>query len=71
MFHSARVPSLLVTGRPSEPGIQAAWKPNRARGVAHMRLRGMMPSTSVQADRQLPSMTTRSPEERSVAKVCR
>ena len=34
-----------------------------------MRLRGIMPSTSVQADRQLPSMTTRSPDERSMAKA--
>jgi len=63
------VPKVLVTGRPSASGIQAAWKPSRARDVAHMRWRGIMPSTSVQADRQLPSMITRSPVERSMAKV--
>jgi len=30
-----------------------------------------MPSTIVQADRQFPSTTTRSPEERSIAKACK
>jgi len=57
----------LVTGRPSPSGIQAAWKPSRARLVAHIRLWGIRPISSVQADRQLPSITTRSPEDRSAA----
>src|SRR3974390_1012239 len=36
-----------------------------------MRSRGTKPSTSVQADRQVPVMTHFSPDERSVAKACR
>ena len=36
-----------------------------ARRVTQMRLRGTMPSTSVQADRHAPSITTRSPEFRT------
>ena len=36
-----------------------------ARRVTQMRLRGTMPSTSVQAERQAPSMTTFSPELRT------
>ena len=38
-----------------------------ARGVTQMRLRGSDISTSVQAERQGPSMTTRSPDARTVS----
>ena len=57
---------ICVTAR-AQLGFHAAWNPKRAREVAQMRSRGMTPSSSVQAERQLPSTTTRSPEERSVA----
>ena len=36
-----------------------------ARWVTQMRSRGTMPSTRVQADRQAPSIITRSPELRT------
>src|SRR6516225_2918999 len=55
--------------RPSLFGIEAAWKPKRARGVTQIWLEGTSPSTSVQADRQSPSIITRSPVERTLAKV--
>src|ERR1043166_7866996 len=63
--HSAWVPIELGTGLPFGPGIQAAWEPSVARRVTQMRLRGTMPSPSVQADRQAPSITTFSPELRT------
>src|ERR1700748_1131437 len=48
--------------RPRRSIERAAWKPNTARRVTQMRSLGTMLSTSVQADRHGPSMTTRSPE---------
>src|SRR3954462_9032881 len=65
MSHSACVPTELGTGLPFGPGIQAAWNPSVARRVTQILLRGTMPSTSVQADRQAPSITTLSPEFRT------
>src|SRR5581483_11706522 len=54
--------------RPRRSIERAAWKPSTARRVTQMRSRGTMLSTSVQADRQGPSMTTRSPELRTFSK---
>jgi hypothetical protein len=65
------VAARLVTGRPSSPGCQAAWNPSRAFGVTQIRSFGITPSTMVQADRQGPSMITRSPELRSTARFSR
>ena len=65
MSQSAWVPTWLGTGLPFGPGIQAAWKPSIALRVTQMRLRGTMPRTSVQADRQAPSITTFSPDART------
>src|ERR1700748_3230534 len=48
--------------RPRRSIERAAWKPNTARRVTQIRSLGTMLSTSVQADRHGPSMTTRSPE---------
>ena len=48
-----------------------AWKPSTARRVTQMRLRGIVLNTSVQADRQGPSMTTRWPDCRTRAKAAR
>ena len=42
--------------------IAGAWKPRTALEVTQMRLRGIVLSTSVQADRHGPSMMTRSPD---------
>src|SRR5262249_28108783 len=41
--------------------------PNKARGVTQIRSCGIVLSTSVQADRQGPSMITRSPDWRTAA----
>jgi hypothetical protein len=46
---SASVASPLVTKRPSLFGIEAAWKPKRARGVTQICLDGTSPSTIVHA----------------------
>lgn len=64
---SSCVPSALYTAAPLGPIFHAAWKPKFARGVTQMRSRGTVPRTSVQADRQEPSTTTRCPESRIVA----
>ena len=45
--------------------IRGAWKPSTALRVTQMRLLGMVLSTSVQAERHGPSMTTRSPVART------
>jgi hypothetical protein len=45
-----------------------AWKPRTALCVTQIRLRGIALSTRVQAERQGPSMTTRSPDLRSCKK---
>jgi len=65
------VAALLVTGLPLPPGFQAAWKPNFARGVTQIRSCGMTPSTMVQADKQGPSMMTRSPDLRKALRFSR
>ena len=57
---------LAVSSSTTLFGIEAAWKPKRARGVAQIWLAG-----SVQADRQSPSIITRSPVERAWAKACK
>ena len=46
-----------------------AWKPSTALRVTQMRLLGMVLNTSVQAERQGPSMITRSPDCRTRAKA--
>jgi hypothetical protein len=48
------------------PSIQrGAWKPSTALGVTQIRLRGILLSTSVQAEKQGPSTITRWPDCRN------
>src|SRR6267378_5579137 len=63
----SRVPDALATRLPESSYIHAAWKPSTAFGVAQTRLPGTKLRTMVHADRQVPSMTTVSPELR----ICR
>jgi hypothetical protein len=39
--------------------------------VTHIRLRGILPRSIVQADAQVPSITTLSPDARSLSSFCR
>ena len=51
--------------------MRGAWKPSTARLVTQMRLDGTVLSTSVQAERQGPSMMTFSPDWRTREKTVR
>src|SRR6201996_8623651 len=57
--------------RPRRSIERAAWKPSTARRVTQMRSFGTTLSTSVQADMQGPSITTRSPEAATLSNMSR
>src|SRR3954451_18117396 len=68
--NSARVNSALVICFPVLSSTQPAWNPSTARPVIHILSFGMI-VTSVHAEKQFPSIITRSPESRMVANIRR
>ena len=65
VFISSSVPDALAMRPPDLLNSHAAWNPSTALWVAQMRSRGTKPSTIVQADMQVPSMTMDSPDSRT------
>ena len=61
----------LVHGPPAKIARGRGVETEHARGVTQIRWRGSDISTSVQAERQGPSMTTRSPDARTGSKSSR
>jgi hypothetical protein len=54
-----RVSDVAAYCRPCPSTQRGAWKPSTAFGVTQIRLRGILLSTSVQAEKQGPSTITR------------
>ena len=65
---TARVAAVVRVTRPFRSTYAGAWKPRTALFVTHIRLRGTILSTSVQAESQGPSMITFLPDFRTCVK---